>query len=172
LRAGEYLSRSRVTSTRNCSAFRYIARVWDQFSRFLLIATAVELLTIPLTQFVWTLGQFLRDGQNFESSVLAFLVFPCLLLLLSQQSGHRLSQSVTLGRLVSFISNDREFAAIIWDQNSSNLLSEQLRNPVFSLDCPPFFRSENSSLSGRTMRRTDMAIHGFLLKETTTLRSF
>ena len=166
------MSRSRVTSTRNGSAFRYVARVWDQFSRFLLIAAAVPFLTIAFTQYVWTLGQFLGDGQNFETSVPAFPVFLCLPLLLSQQSGHRLSQSVTLGRLVSFISNDRELAAIIWDQNSSNLLREQLRNPVFSLGCPPFFRSENSSLSGRTMRRTDMAIHGFLSKETTTLRYF
>ena len=166
------MSRSRVTSTRNSGAFRYIARVWDGFSRFLLTAAAVELLTIPLTQYVWTLGQFLRGGQNFDSSVLALLLFPCLLLLLAQQSGHRLSQSVPLGRLFSVISDDRQWAAIIGDQNSSNLLKEQLRNPVFSLDCPPFFRSENSSLSGRTMRRTDMAIHGFLLKETTTLHCF
>lgn len=169
---GEYLNRSRVTSTPNRSAFAYMARVWDGFSRLLLIAAAVELVTVPLTQYAWTGDQFLRDGQNFESSVLALVVFTRLLLLLAQKSRHRLSQSVTIRRLFFFIFNDRELAAMIWDRKSSILLIEQLRNPVFSLDCPLFFRSEIQVCPAAHMGRTDMAIHGFLSKEATTLRYF
>jgi hypothetical protein len=172
LSVGEYLNRSPVTSTRNRSAFAYMARVWDGFSRLLLIAAAVELVTIPWTQYVWTWDQFLLDGQNFESSVLACVVFTCVLLLLTQQSRHRLSQSVTIRRLFFFISTDRELAGMIWDRKSSILRIEQLRNSVFSLDCLPFFRSEIQVCPAAHMGRTDMAIHGFLSKEATTLRYF
>jgi hypothetical protein len=172
LSAGEYLNRSPVSSTRSQSAFAYMARVSDGFSLLLLITAAIELVTIPLTQHVWTWHQFLRDGEDLDSSLLVFVVFTCLPPLFAEQSGRRLNQLLTIRRLFWFISHVRELAGMIWDRKSSIPVIELLRNRAFSLDCPPFFRSEIQVFPAAHMGRTDMAILGFLSKEATTLHYF
>ena len=48
--------------------------------RFLLVLAAVELISMPLTQYAWNWDHFLHGGMDFESSLL-FLVI-CLGLLL------------------------------------------------------------------------------------------
>jgi hypothetical protein len=123
-----------------------MARVSDGFSRFLLITVGIELVTIPFAQYV-----------------------P---LLLAEQSGRGLNQLLTIRRLFWFISHDRELAGMIWDRKSSMLVIEQLRNRAFSLDCPPFFRSEIQVFPAAHTGRTAAAILGFLSKEATKLHYF
>ena len=132
----------------------------------------MELVTIPFAQYVWTWDQFLRDGEDFDSSLLVLVAFTCLPLLLAEQSGRGLNQLLTIRRLFWFISHDRELAGMIWDRKSSMLVIEQLRNRAFSLDCPPFFRSEIQVFPAAHTGRTAAAILGFLSKEATKLHYF
>jgi hypothetical protein len=53
-------------------------------ARFLLMLIAVSVLTMPVTQHLWSWDHFLHGGQDFESSALMILVIWCLALLLAQ----------------------------------------------------------------------------------------
>ena len=174
--AGEYLNRSPVSSTRSRSAIRFMARVSDGFSLLLmlliLIRAAIEFVTIPFAQCVWTWDQFLRDGEDFDSSLLVLVAITSLPLLLGEPSGRGLNQFLTIRRLFWFLPHDRELAGKKWDRRWSILVIEQLRNRAFSLDCPAFFRSEIQAFPAALMGRTDMAILGFLSKEATKLHYF
>jgi hypothetical protein len=66
------------------------ARVCARIGRFLLILIAVSLITMPLTQYIWTWDHFLQGGQDFEFGVLTILIALCLVLLLA----HHFKQSV------------------------------------------------------------------------------
>jgi hypothetical protein len=57
-----------------------VANAPETVGRFLLVLAAVELISMPWTQFAWTWDHFLHGGMDFESSLL-FLVI-CLGLLL------------------------------------------------------------------------------------------
>lgn len=60
-----------------------VARVIAWIGRSLLILTAVSLLTMPVTQHLWTWDHFLHGGQDFELSTLLVLSILCLALVLS-----------------------------------------------------------------------------------------
>lgn len=60
--------------------FASLARGPAIIGRFLLVLAAVELLSMPLTQYAWTWDHFLHGGMDFESSLLFLVV--CLVLLL------------------------------------------------------------------------------------------
>lgn len=68
------------------------ARVCAGIGRFLLTLIAVSLITMPLTQYIWTWDHFLQGGQDFEFGVLTTLIALCLVLLLA----HHFKQSVAL----------------------------------------------------------------------------
>ena len=55
-------------------------------SRLLLLVIAVELITMPLTQHLWTWDGFLHGGQDFELSLFMVVVCVCLALLRAQES--------------------------------------------------------------------------------------
>jgi hypothetical protein len=62
------------------AATSLLAHATKETGRFLLVLAAVELLSMPLTQYAWNWDHFLQGGTDFESSLL-FLVI-CLGLLL------------------------------------------------------------------------------------------
>lgn len=66
------------------NAFVLAARVYAVVGRVLLLATAVSLITMPLTQHVWTWDHFLRGGHDFEFGMLTILTTLSLVLLLAQ----------------------------------------------------------------------------------------
>jgi hypothetical protein len=66
------------------NAFVLAARVYAFIGRLLLAATAVSLITMPLTQHVWTWDHFLRGGHDFEFGMLTILTTLSLVLLLAQ----------------------------------------------------------------------------------------
>ena len=54
-------------------------------SRFLLISIAISLITMPVTQHIWTWDHFLRGGHDFELTTLLVLSFLGMALVLSRQ---------------------------------------------------------------------------------------
>lgn len=54
--------------------------------RYLLILSAISLITMPVTQHLWTWDHFLHGGQDFELTTLIILTFLCLVLVLSKDS--------------------------------------------------------------------------------------
>lgn len=68
----------------NLNAFSCADRVYAGTVRFLLLLTAILLITTPLTQSIWTWDHFLQGGQDFESGALASLATLLLVFLLAQ----------------------------------------------------------------------------------------
>jgi hypothetical protein len=58
-------------------------------SRLLLLFVAVEAVTMPITQGIWSWDKFLRGGQDFELGLLMILTCLCLVLLRVQESRSR-----------------------------------------------------------------------------------
>ena len=53
--------------------------------RYLLILSAISLITMPVTQRIWTWDHFLRGGHDFELTTLLVLSFLGMALVLSRQ---------------------------------------------------------------------------------------
>ncbi len=64
--------------------FSGIVRTLSAIARFLLMITAVSLITMPITQHLWTWDRFLRGGYDFEFGLLTILLAMCLFLLLAR----------------------------------------------------------------------------------------
>jgi hypothetical protein len=81
------------------------AEVCARLSRLLLLLVAVELLTMPLTQHLWTWDGFLHGGQDFEFGLFMIVICLCLALLRAQHSRQRvrllLALRQRLGRILS-----------------------------------------------------------------------
>lgn len=60
------------------------ARLSVLLSRLLLLVVAVELLTMPLTQLLWSWDGFLHGGQDFELGLFVIVSCVCLVLLRAQ----------------------------------------------------------------------------------------
>ena len=70
------------------SALFRTARSAVCLSRILLLIVAVELLTMPFTQGLWSWDKFLHGGQDFELGLLIIFTCLCLVLLRVEQSRH------------------------------------------------------------------------------------
>lgn len=81
------LNRTPSASRPNLNAVTCAGRVLAWMGRLLLMLVAVSLVTMPVTQGLWTWDHFLHGGQDFESSVLMILMIWCLALLLAQSCG-------------------------------------------------------------------------------------
>lgn len=57
--------------------------VW--LGRLLLLVVAIELITMPITQDLWSWDKFLHGGQDFELGLLVIVTCLCLILLRTQQ---------------------------------------------------------------------------------------
>jgi hypothetical protein len=60
------------------------ARVFVLVSRCLLMLTTLSLITMPITEHLWTWDCFLQGGRDFELSSIALLSFLCLVMVLSR----------------------------------------------------------------------------------------
>jgi hypothetical protein len=62
--------------------------VFLRVSRYLLLLTAVSLITMPVTEYLWTWDHFLQGGCDFELSSIVLLSFFCLVMVLSGSHKH------------------------------------------------------------------------------------
>ncbi len=53
-------------------------------SRLFLVLTAIQLITMPFTQYLWTWDHFLHGGRDFETGALMIVTFVCFALLRAQ----------------------------------------------------------------------------------------
>lgn len=78
------------------------ARVLVCLGRYLLILSALSLLTMPMTERYWTWDHFFQTGRDFELSMLAVLILLCLVLVLSKQRKQRVAYLLSLCRILAF----------------------------------------------------------------------
>lgn len=69
-------------------------------SRVLLLVIALELVTMPVTQDLWTWDKFLHGGQDFELGMLMIITCLCLTLLRTEQSRGELGLLVVIRALL------------------------------------------------------------------------
>jgi hypothetical protein len=79
------------------SALFHIARSAVCLGRILLLIVSVELLTMPITQGLWTWDRFLHGGQDFELGLLLILTCLCLVLLHVEQTRNDLGSLLAIG---------------------------------------------------------------------------
>lgn len=77
---------SHINRSRN-DLFGLLACALKSVDRFLLVLVAIELVSMPFTQYAWTWDHFLHGGIDFESSFLFLVV--CLHLLLVLRNHRR-----------------------------------------------------------------------------------
>jgi hypothetical protein len=88
------------------SVFAYATCAFAGMSRFLLISIAISLITMPVTQHIWTWDHFLRGGHDFELTTLLVLSFLGMALVLSRQFKDCLDSLFASWRLLSVTFND------------------------------------------------------------------
>lgn len=77
-------------------------------SQLLLLLVAVELVTMPITQHLWTWDKFLHGGQDFELGLLMVVICLCFLLLRAQHCRQNLGIMLAMGTLLLLILQARE----------------------------------------------------------------
>ncbi len=98
--------KDRPTKNRaDLNALACAAQILVKIARFLLMVTAVSILTSPLTQHLWTWDRFLHGGHDFESGVTTILMTLCLVILLAQHCKHSVHMLLGKWRLLCFISD-------------------------------------------------------------------
>ena len=70
--------------------------------RFLVLLASISMLTMPLTQDIWTWDRFLRGGQDFEAWTFTIVIILCLAVLLSQLCKRRLDLLFAACRMLAF----------------------------------------------------------------------
>jgi hypothetical protein len=66
------------------------------WSRILLYFIALILVVSPWTEYHWTFDHFLRGGHDFELSLLSFVVFLCLMLLMAQRGKQAMDELLSI----------------------------------------------------------------------------
>lgn len=89
-------------------ARRNLGQVCAGLSRFLLLMVAIELVTMPLTQQVWTWDRFLHGGQDFEFGLLTIVTCLCLGLLRAQHCRQGIKVLLAVHWLFSRLFHRRE----------------------------------------------------------------
>jgi hypothetical protein len=82
------------------SALLHIVRSSVCLGRILLLIVSIELLTMPITQGLWTWDRFLHGGQDFELGLLIIVTCLCLVLLRVEQSRNDLGSLLAIGILL------------------------------------------------------------------------
>ena len=113
------------------------ARVLAWIGRSLLILTAVSLLTMPVTQHLWTWDRFLHGGQDFELSTLLVLSFLCLALVLSKHGKHCIDSLFANWRLFAFVFNHRRLVRTPMRGAFSIRLAERVPRPDLAIHTLP-----------------------------------
>jgi hypothetical protein len=86
--------------------------VW--IGRALLILTAISLITMPVTQHLWTWDHFLRGGKDFELSTLMILSILALVLVLSKNLKQSIDSLLSGLCILAFASHQRMPIRISW----------------------------------------------------------
>lgn len=81
-------------------AFANRTQVCVDLSRLLLGFAFIELLTMPITQQLWTWDHFLQGGQDFELGLFVIVTCLCLVLLRAQHCRQKIRHLIALGRLI------------------------------------------------------------------------
>lgn len=89
-------------------AFAFLLRGPVAFGRFLLMLAAISVLTMPVTQDIWTWDHFLRGGQDFETGMLTIVIILCLAVLLSQLCKRQIALLFTVRRVHAVTFNHDE----------------------------------------------------------------
>jgi hypothetical protein len=94
-------------------------------SRGLLLLIALELITMPLTQNLWTWDKFLHGGQDFELGLLITVTCICLALLCTEQSRCDLELLVAIR---AFLLNTRPLKVVLrprlWSEDRPRIPSD------------------------------------------------
>jgi len=75
--------------------------------RYLLVLSALSVLTMPITEHFWTWDHFLETGRDFELGTLLVLMLLCLVLVLSKQRKQCVESFLSLCHILAFQSLDR-----------------------------------------------------------------
>jgi hypothetical protein len=78
--------------------------VW--IARVLLTLTAISLITMPVTQHLWTWDHFLHGGRDFELSTLMILSFLSLVLVLSKSLKQGIDSLLSALCVLAFAGHD------------------------------------------------------------------
>lgn len=86
-------------------AFAFILQGPVAIGRLLLMLATISVLTMPLTQNLWTWDHFLHGGQDFETSMLTIVITLCLAVLLSLICKRHIDFLLTVRRVLAFTFN-------------------------------------------------------------------
>jgi hypothetical protein len=86
--------------------------VW--IARALLILTAISLITMPVTQHLWTWDHFLHGGRDFELTTLMTLSFLGLVLVLAKSLKHSIDSLLSGLCALAFACHKRIAIKITW----------------------------------------------------------
>ena len=112
-------------------AFANRTQVCVDLSRLLLAFAFIELLTMPITQQLWTWDHFLRGGQDFELGLFVIVSCLCLVLLRAEHCRQKIRHLIALRRLISLAFRRSLFSFHLW------LVATGAKAPAD----PPFYRS-------------------------------
>jgi len=111
------------------------ARTLAWAGRYLLVLSALSLLTMPITEHLWTWDRFFQTGRDFELGTLMVLMFFCLVLVLSRQCKQCVETFLSLWHILAF-----QFADGI-----APVICLPVEAPVF---CPGPARGAGASMCG------------------------
>jgi len=136
-RKGELLDNTPNASWPDFNAPTRSAPVFARIGRALFILTAVSLMSMPLTEHLWTWDHFLQGGQDFEMSTILVLSFLCLVLVLSKHEKQGVDSLFATWCHLAFISHHHHFVrnAIAGTVLASG--KERVPSPVLSKNNNP-----------------------------------
>lgn len=82
-------------------------------SRLLLLLAAVEIITMPLTQYIWSFDNFLHGGQDFELGLLMVVTCLCFVLLRAQHCRQRMEWLLAIGTLLLRVFQQRDWSRMV-----------------------------------------------------------
>jgi hypothetical protein len=101
------------------------------------MAIAVSLITMPLTERIWTWDHFLHGGQDFEFTALAILTTLCLVLVLALHCKQSVGLLLAARHLFSLICHDFVLARTTRSDAISTFRNERVSSPVLGMDSLP-----------------------------------
>lgn len=121
----------------NINAFGCSVRVCAEIGRCLLILSAVSLMTMPITEHIWTWDHYLAGGQDFEFGALVILMTLCLVLLLAWNCRRSVDLYFGIWRLFSFTCGDCILARTTPCETIPAFLDQRALCPVSGVYLPP-----------------------------------
>lgn len=108
----KFLNHAPYRNRSNHRASALLAHAPASVSHFLLVFAAVELISMPFTQYAWTWDHFLHGGMDFESSLLFLVVCLGLLFVLRHHCRQDENLRVPRWRLSLHIFDPDKLAAV------------------------------------------------------------